>query len=123
MSDNDQLTHAIVHLTRAIHGAADVRQVLDRIAQLESKLMITKEELVAGLKALTTQSGKIATEQSDRFDAVTKELVDLKAVIATGGAVDAEVETAFKDVVAAFQSLDEVIPDKPGTPPSPPVVV
>ncbi len=75
--------------------------------------MITQAELAAGLKTLQSQVGKVATEQSDRFDALTKEIADLKAAIDAGGTVTPEVEAAYNDVQTALQSLDDTIPDAP----------
>ena len=80
--------------------------------------MITQQELAAGLKAVTAQQGKIATEQAAKSDELLAKIAALQAVIDAGGnTVSDEVETAFNEVKAASQALDDVIPD----PPAPPV--
>lgn len=82
---------------------------------LESKIIMTQTELAAGLTALKTQLGKVAKEQSDRFDALTKTIADLQAVIDAGGTIGTEVVDAVNAVKAAVQALDDVVPDAPTT--------
>ena len=77
-------------------------------------------ELAAALKDLTAQSGKIAKEQSDRFDALTAKINELTAIIEAGDEVTAEVTAALAEVKTALQSLDDVVPDAPVEPPTPP---
>lgn len=77
---------------------------------------MTQIELTAGLKTLQTQIGKVATEQSNRFDTLTAEIKRLNDVITAGGDVTPEVTQALADVQTALQSLDDVVPDAPETP-------
>ncbi len=81
--------------------------------------MLTSKELEDGLRSIQNQVGKVAKEQSDRFDALSKEITDLQAVIAAGGNTTPEVEAALKDVQTALQALDDTIPDAPTLPSSP----
>jgi hypothetical protein len=74
---------------------------------------MTQKELQTALDNETTQIGKIALEQSNRFDALTKTIADLNAVIAAGGDVTPEVTTALANTQAALDSLDAAIPDAP----------
>ena len=80
------------------------------------QIIMNQAELAAGLTKIQTQVGKVAKEQSDRFDALSKEIADLKAVIDAGGNVTPEVAQAVTDVQTALQSLDDTIPDAPPTP-------
>jgi len=74
---------------------------------------MTQVELAAGLKTIQTQVGKVAREQSDRFDALSKEIAELKVIIEAGDAVTPEVAQALTDVQNALQALDDTIPDAP----------
>lgn len=62
----------------------------------------------------TTQIGKIAKEQSDRFDvlvAANKTLQELLDAAGTGGTITEAIETAAVSVQTALDSLDASIPD------------
>ncbi len=74
---------------------------------------MNQAELAAGLKALQTQLGKVAKEQSDRFDALTLKIKELTDIINAGGDVTQEVTDALAGVQTALQSLDDTIPDAP----------
>lgn len=74
---------------------------------------MTQTELAAALKSLTEQEGKIAKEQSDRFDVLTQKIADLTAAVNTAGNVSTEVTDALAGLQAAAQSLDDAIPDAP----------
>ncbi len=69
-------------------------------------------ELAAALDALTLQEGKIAKEQSDRFDVLTQKIKDLTDAIGNAD-VDPTVVTALAGLQAAADSLDQSIPDAP----------
>ena len=83
------------------------------IERLEKLITITQAQLKQALNNQTTQIGKIAKEQSDRFDALTKTIADLNAVIQAGGEVTPEVTAALATTQAALDSLDAAIPDAP----------
>jgi hypothetical protein len=89
--------------------------LLTRLNEMEKNIVITQTELATGLRTITAQQGKIATEQASKSDALLKEIADLKKVI-DDGAVAADLESAFNDVKAAAQALDDVIPDPPAQP-------
>lgn len=82
------------------------------LKQLKKELEMNQVELAAGLKTLQTQVGKVALEQSNRFDVLSKEIADLKTVIEQG-TVTPEVASALADVQTAMQALDDVVPDAP----------
>ena len=82
------------------------------VVKMLKQIIMTQAELAAGLKTLAAQQGKIAKEQSDRFDVLTKKIADLEAAI-NAGEVQPEVTAAFAEVQAAAQSLDDSIPDAP----------
>ena len=77
---------------------------------------MTQVELTDALNKLTEQEGKIAKEQSDRFDALTAKIQELTDII-NAGEVTPEVTAALAGLQTAVQSLDDVIPDAP--PPTP----
>ena len=76
-------------------------------------IIMTQKELADGLTALTAQQGKIAKEQSDRFDAQALKIQELTDAINAGGTVTPEVQTALDGLKAATQALDDTIPDAP----------
>jgi seryl-tRNA synthetase len=90
-------------------------QILDKLAGIErkeDKIIMNQQELAAGLKAIQTQVGKVATEQANRFDALTAKVTELQAAI-DAGTVTPEVTDAMTGVQTALQTLDDVIPDAP----------
>jgi len=119
MSDTDQLTHAIERLTCVIAGTADVRVILDRIAQLETKLMATQAELAADLKLVSAQQKKTGDEikaLQASMNVLKDKITDLEEVIANGGGATTELTDAVAEVKAQAQVVDDLIPD-PVTPP------
>ena len=89
-----------------------------QLNEIETKLDMTKSELSAALDKLTLQVGKVALEQSTRFDALTLKVKELTDII-EAGEVSPEVQTALAGVQAALQSLDDAVPDAPEPPPVP----
>ncbi len=77
------------------------------------QIIMDQAELAAALKALKEQAAKIAKEQGDKSTALAAEIKRLSDLLAAGGTVTEEVVTALGDVQAAFQALDETIPDAP----------
>jgi exonuclease VII large subunit len=84
----------------------------DLIAMRERIIDMNAKQLADALDQMTTQTGKIAKEQSDRFDTLTKAIADLNAEIANGD-VTPEVEAKQTALKAALDSLDAAIPDAP----------
>jgi hypothetical protein len=74
--------------------------------------MKTQTQLAEDLGAVTQQVQKIGTEVS----ATLQKVNDLEAVIAAGGEVTAEVQTALDALKAQAQATDDLIPDAPATP-------
>jgi uncharacterized protein YgbK (DUF1537 family) len=87
--------------------------LLGRITEIEKRIIMTNTELTVALDNQKTQIGKIAKEQSDRFDALTKTIADLNAIITAGGDVPTTVTDALAATQAALDSLDAAIPDAP----------
>jgi len=76
------------------------------------KIIMTQLELSVALDKLTAQVGKVAKEQSDRFDALTAKIKDLTDII-EAGEVTTEVATALANVQSALTAMDEAVPDAP----------
>jgi len=74
--------------------------------------MLTQTEITAALERMTAQTGKIAKEQSDRFDVLTAKIAELTALIEAGPVTPA-LEAALAATQAALDSLDAAIPDAP----------
>lgn len=85
---------------------------LEAIAKQLKSILMTQQELSVALDGLTAKVGKVAKEQSDRFDALTAEIQRLTDVI-NAGEVTSEVTAALDKVQTALQSLDDAIPDAP----------
>ncbi len=83
------------------------------LEQTEKRIMITQQELVDGLNKIKEQVGKVAKEQSDRFDTLTAKVAELTAIIAAGGTIGDEAVTALAGVQSALDELDNTIPDAP----------
>ncbi len=97
---------------------AALKQHEQNQTERDKQMAISQADLATGLTQFQTQIGKVAQEQSDRFDALTKTIADLQAVIAAGGTVSPDVENAFTNVKTALQALDDTIPDAPPPPPA-----
>ncbi len=89
----------------------DLEQTENRILAKLDKILMNQAELAEQLRQLKIEAAKVAKEQGDRFDALTKTIADLQAIIAAGGEVTPEVQTALADVQTALKSLDDTIPD------------
>lgn len=70
-------------------------------------------ELGVLLDKMTEQSGKIAKEQSDRFDAVVAANKVLQDIIDAGGTITQATADKAAALQAALDSLDASIPDAP----------
>ncbi len=82
------------------------------VEKLEKLIVMKEEELEALLDKQTTQIGKIAKEQSDRFDVLTAKIQELTDAINAGEVKPSLVEKATA-VQTALDSLDAAIPDAP----------
>lgn len=119
-----KLTAAIENLAHAIREASSndkqTRAILDRLAQMETKIMQTQTELANDLKAVLAQQQKTATEISAvqaGVDTLKQQVADLQAVIDSGGTISQELIDAVAAVKAQAQVIDDLIPDSP-TPPT-----
>lgn len=111
------LTHAINELCKQrknefewFKAGLATKQDLE---QWKKEIVMTSQQLEALLNNQTTQIGKIAKEQSDRFDALSVKITELQAMIDAGGAITPAIETASAAVQTALDSLDAAIPDAP----------
>lgn len=82
------------------------------LEKLEKLITMTEQELSDLLDRQTTQIGKIAKEQSDRFDALTLKIKELTDAI-NSGELPAGLAEKATAVQAALDSLDAAIPDAP----------
>ncbi len=118
-TQDDNLTQAVRQLARAIEQLRgelrhnEIVAILQRMERSLEKLTMTQVELSAALDKLTVQVGKVAKEQSDRFDALSAEIKRLTDIINAGGDVTPEVTAALASTQAALDSLDAAIPDAP----------
>jgi len=116
---DDNLTQAVRQLARAIEQLRgelrhnEIVAILQRMERSLEKLTMTQVELSAALDKLTVQLGKVAKEQSDRFDALSAEIKRLTDIINAGGDVTPEVTAALGSVQVALENLDQSIPDAP----------
>lgn len=119
MKPDEALERAIVSLSRAIEELREQLRHMETTAILQGmdrkldKIVMTQAELSVALDKLTAQVGKVAKEQSDRFDALSAEIKRLTDIINAGGDVTAEVTAALGNVQTALNSLDDAIPDAP----------
>lgn len=120
----DPRTDAILLVARELCGIREqlVKQndnnaVLTRLAEMEKRIMaMTSTQLDEALDKMTAQTGKIALEQSTRFDALTEAIEELNAVIASGGSVTPATEAKQAALQVALDNLDAAIPDAPKQP-------
>ncbi len=104
------LEKEIHHLARAI---TELQGFLKDINHRLDKIIMTQAELSVALDKMTAQLGKVAKEQSDRFDALSAEIKRLTDLINAGGDVTAEVAAAITGTQTALDAMDAAIPDAP----------
>jgi methyl-accepting chemotaxis protein len=103
----------VARAVEELRGQGQGQGVPKDINQKLEKIIMTQTELSVALDKLTAQVGKVAKEQSDRFDTLSAEVKRLTDIINSGGDVSPEVAKALESVQAALQSLDEAVPDAP----------
>ncbi len=101
-------------ISRLARAVAELRGqgLPENISNKLDRIIMTQAELNAALDKLTAQVGKVAAEQSNRFDALSAEIKRLTDVI-NAGEVTPEVTAALEKVQAALQNLDDAVPDSP----------
>ena len=72
-------------------------------------IMTTQTELATQLDAVSAQIDKIGTETSTTLQKVK----DLEALLAAGGTVSPEVQTALDALKAHVQTVDDLVADAP----------
>jgi chromosome segregation ATPase len=120
----EQLSHAIGRglkdLADAVRHASSTQLILNRIDQLESKIMATQKEIADGLQTVVTQLKKLDNDTKvlqGSVDTLQKKIVDLEAIINAGGDASPELVQAFNDVKAAVQTVDDNVPEVTVPPP------
>jgi Xaa-Pro aminopeptidase len=126
--NDNRLADAVRLLASEIHELRHDRShvILDRLTQMENKIMATQAELTADLKLVKAQQVKTAEEiaavQAAQNLSLQK-ITDLEAVIAAGVTPSQELVDAVAEVKAQAQIVDELIPDLPVViPPTEPTV-
>jgi len=126
---DDRLAEAIELHARVLYGLVkrnNNNAILDRLAEMENKIMATQAELSADLKLVLEQQQKTAAEiasvQAAQTVAIEK-IAELEAIIAAGVNPSQELVDAVAAVKAQAQIVDELIPDLPVViPPTEPTV-
>lgn len=123
LPDNDRRVDPILLMVHELRGIREQieqhntnNSILKRLEEMEQRIVMTQAELTAALDRMTAQTGKVAKEQSDRFDVLTTRIDELTKVIEAGGDVSPEVTTALAAAQTALDNLDAAIPDAPGQP-------
>lgn len=105
LATSQQLEDVYQKLRQTLASKTDLEKV-------KTELLMNATQLEQLLNNQTTQIGKIAQEQSDRFDVLTAKIKDLTDLIEAGEVTPA-VETAVAGVQTALDALDAAIPDAP----------
>lgn len=110
---NDHLCHLIEQIViphiRAIHLKV-------------SRIMVTETELAADMRATKAQADKVNAELRGKMNDLNTKIDTLQATIDSAGTdVPAEVLSAWNDVKASLQTVDDIVPDvpAPSEPPAP----
>lgn len=113
------LACAISEWSEQARADNQTKAILERMDQMEKKLMASQSELAADLKLVLAQQQKTAAEiaevQSAQTVALAK-IVALEEVIAAGLAPTQELVDAVAAVKAQAELVDSLIPDLPVTP-------
>ncbi len=73
-------------------------------------IMSTQQELATQLRTVTAQLNKISTESTATLNKVT----ELQAIIDGGAPISDELQTAFDELKAQIQRVDDLVPDVGG---------
>lgn len=124
--EDNRLADAVRLLAGEIHELRHDRShvILDRLTQMENRIMATQAELSADLRAVRAKQEKTAQEIADLQTAqnvAIQKIVQLEEVIAAGTAPSQELVDAVAAVKAQAQIVDDLIPDV-GTPPTPVII-
>lgn len=122
----DRLADAIRLLAGEIHELRHDKTnvILDRLTQMENRIMASNAELTADLKLVLAQQVKTAQEIADVQTAqnvAIQKIVELEEVIAAGVTPSQELVDAVAAVKTQAQIVDDLIPDV-GTPPTPVII-
>lgn len=114
------LAHALKDLADAVRHANSTQLILNRIDQLETKIMATQKEIADGLQSVLTQLRKLDNDTKvlqGSVDTLQKKIVELEGIISAGGEASPELVQAFNDVKAAVQVVDDNVPEVTVPPP------
>lgn len=87
-------------------------EINNKLELIHKTQIMNAQQLSEGLDKFTAQAGKIAQEQSDRFDVLVAEIAALKKAIDEGETPQTVVE-AFGRAQIALDNMDAAIPDPP----------
>lgn len=124
--EDNRLADAVRLLAGEIHELRHNRThvILDRLTQMENKIMATQAELSADLRAVRAKQEKTAQEIADLQTAqnvAIQKIVQLEEVIAAGVTPSQELVDAVAAVKSQAQIVDDLIPDV-GVPPTPVII-
>lgn len=120
LADAVRLLASEIHELR--HDSSHV--ILDRLTQMEHKIMATQKELAEDLKLVLEKQVKTAGEIADLQTAQNvslEKITALEEVIAAGVTPSQELVDAVAAVKTQAQIVDDLIPDV-GVPPTPVII-
>ncbi len=86
-----------------------IRRKLRRLLRKVNVIMATQAQLTAQITALSDQVAKVGAETTKSLQMIA----DLQALIAAGGTVTPELQTAVDALAAQLKTVDDLIPDPP----------
>ena len=96
-----------------VRGRRQTKLILERMAQLENRLMATQDELKVQLDEMTAQADKIGGETRTLLTRIE----DLLVQLANAANVTPELQAAADALKAQLTVVDELVPDAPEPPP------
>lgn len=126
-SFEDKLINVLAALTAEVHelhsvisAAKQEQAILNRLAQMEERIMANQEQLqeqlTADLKVANTQLKKLVADTAGiqpAVDALTAKIAELEAIIAAGGTIGQELIDAVAETKALAQTVDDNVPELP----------
>lgn len=111
---NTKLVTSINNLAHAIRESHSNEAVLQRIGELERKIMASQTELAADLRTANTQLRKLVADTAGiqpSVDALTAKVAELEALVAAGGTIGQELIDAVAETKALTQAVDDNVPE------------
>jgi len=119
---NEELIKSILILACAIRelGNNDKHSaILNRIAEMEKKIMSTQQELTTELRAANAQLRKLITDTGGlqpSVDALKLKISDLEALVAAGGTIGPDLVDAVAETRNLVGAVDDNVPELPSPP-------